>query len=82
MEEKKKRFDKLEENLMLIPLAISFALTIAGLLIKLFGNNELASKAVTCSYYAYAWICCLSLGCCVRDNRYLRLALLEKNIRL
>lgn len=78
MEEKKKRFGELEENIMLIPLLISFVLTMAGFFIKLFGNSELASKVVTCSYYAYAWVCCLSLGCCVRDNRYLRLALLEK----
>ena len=78
MEKKTKPSGQLEENLILIPLGISFGLTLLGFICKVFGAKELAEAVIKGSYYSYAWCCFLCLGCCARDNRYLRLSLLHK----
>ena len=75
--EKEKRIEGLEENVMLLPLIITLVLTLLGFLIRLFGNADAASAVLLVSRYLYAWICCLSLGICARDNRYLRMALMQ-----
>lgn len=75
MEKNSGLWGELEENIMLIPLILSIVLTLIGFLLGIAGNKEATTLFNQLSYYCYSWLCCLGIGCCVHNNRYLRINL-------
>lgn len=66
----------LEEYIIMIPFIISVLLTLLAFVMKPFSpeNSALMTKL---SYYAYAWLCCISVSQCVRRNKHLQISLFE-----
>ena len=71
--ERKDRAYGLEEKIMLIPLAISVCLTMAGLVCKAAGKAEATVIANQLSYYSYTWLCCIGFGASVRTGKHLKI---------
>lgn len=66
----------MEEYVILIPFVISVVLSLAAFLLK-FVNPDTSKLMTTLSYYAYAWLCCISVSQCVRRNKHLQICLFE-----
>lgn len=66
----------LEEYIILAPFSISVLLTLLAFVMKPFAP-ESAGLMTKLSYYAYAWLCCISVSQCVRRNQHLRISLFE-----
>ena len=66
----------LEEYMILVPFSISVLLTLLAFALKPFAS-EMSGLMTKLSYYAYAWLCCISVSQCVRRSRHLRISLFE-----
>lgn len=73
MKEKHVVLPDLEEKLMMIPLVIAVVLSLISLVLSLAGQSDASSAFGQYSYYAYAWICCIGLGSCVKTGNHLRI---------
>lgn len=66
----------LEEYIIMVPFLVSVLLTLASFVMKPF--SPVSSGILTkLSYYAYAWLCCISVSQCVRRNKHLQISLFE-----
>jgi TRAP-type C4-dicarboxylate transport system permease small subunit len=66
----------LEEYIILIPFVISVVLTLITFVMKPF-SPENAGVMTKLSYYAYAWLCCISVSQCVRRDKHLQICLFD-----
>ena len=80
MNEKKSLWDSLEENLILIPVALSLLLVLVSFVMQFFASPEAITAVQQVSFYAYAWVFSLSLAICARENRHLRVPVLEDKL--
>ncbi len=70
--------NELEENLMLIPLAIAVFLHLFTFAGQKFISPDLNASLLGISYYAYAWIASLGIAVCARDKTHMRISLFDK----
>ena len=80
MSEKKPILAGLEENLVLIPVGISLLLVLVSFVMQFFAPEEAVAAVQQASFYAYAWVFSLSLAMCARDNKHLRVPVLEDKL--
>lgn len=79
MNEKKSGFwDELEENIMLIPLAIAVVLSLVTFILQKFLSSETTNTMLQASYYAYAWMASFGLAVCARKGSHIRVAVFDK----
>lgn len=71
-------FQELEENLMLIPLAIAVFLHLLTFVGQKFISPELTASLLGISYYAYAWIASLGIAVCAREKAHMRISVFDK----
>lgn len=68
----------LEDNLLMIPLTISIILTLISFAVQIVSGSEAAAFYNRLAYYAYAWVASLGLAVCCRDQRHIRINMIEK----
>lgn len=81
MEEKRKSFwDGLEENLMGIAVVVSLVTILISFVAQFFAAPETVAEILQVCYYSYAWVIGFALSICARENRYLRVPILESHL--
>lgn len=75
-QEKKVFLPNLEENLMGVSVAVALVTMLLSFFAQFFAPDAVAPIQQVC-YYSYAWVIGFALSICARDNRYLRVPMIE-----